>query len=211
MRQKTSVQSFNNNDFNTDMNNATLKTKVILWEIQSWWFPKLTEKRECIPVGCVPSAAVAMSGGGCLPKGVSARGCLPGRCLPGGGVSAKGRWGVYSPRLWTEFLTHACVNITFPQLLLQTVMKNNLTIIGTLFTVLTRYASFKNMCVQDSTSIPGANDMFNIIRIKRIFCTAIQKTFSDVPHSKISTARNFLNAICNCFSRAIEFQVILLL
>ena len=32
-----------------------------------------TKKQQCIPVGCVPSAAVAVSGGtGCLP-----RGCLP--------------------------------------------------------------------------------------------------------------------------------------
>ena len=41
-------------------------------------------KLECIPVGCVPSAAVAVCwGGGCLPaKGVSDRGCLPGgMCL----------------------------------------------------------------------------------------------------------------------------------
>ena len=32
-------------------------------------------KQECIPVGCIPSAAVAISGGGCLPRGC--RGCLP--------------------------------------------------------------------------------------------------------------------------------------
>ena len=124
MRQKTSVQYFN-----TDVNNATLKTKVILWEIQSWWFLKLTEERECIPVGCVSSAAVAMSGGGCLPKGVPAwGGCLGGGaclggCLPGGGVLSRGGRVYTSPHLWTEFLTHACVNITFPQLLLRTVMK----------------------------------------------------------------------------------------
>ena len=49
---------------------------------------------------------------------------LMGRC-PGGsvclGVSTQGR--VYtSPLPWTEFLTHACENITFPQLRLQTVI-----------------------------------------------------------------------------------------
>ena len=56
-------------------------------------------KQECIPVGCVPSAAVAVftpvcqsfcsQGGGCLPGGglsaqggVSARGCLPRGYIP---------------------------------------------------------------------------------------------------------------------------------
>ena len=29
--------------------------------------------------------------------------------------------GIYTPTLWTEFLAHACENITFPQLLLQVV------------------------------------------------------------------------------------------
>ena len=44
------------------------------------------------------------------------------------GIPARGR-GVYpstswdtTPPLWTEFLTHACENITFPQLLLRTVI-----------------------------------------------------------------------------------------
>ena len=50
--------------------------------------------QEYIPVGCVPSAAVAVcwgvsAQGGCLPQG-----CLPGECLPRGvsaqGVSAQG-------------------------------------------------------------------------------------------------------------------------
>ena len=38
-------------------------------------------KRECIPVGCVPSAAVAVGGGVCLGgQEVSAHGvCLPGK------------------------------------------------------------------------------------------------------------------------------------
>ena len=100
-------------------------------------------KQECIPVGCVPSAAVAVGGGwGCL-EGVCPGGVCPGGCLPGG-VSAQG-WGVSAWGLcvsqhalgrgclprgcvcipapvhagiphWTEFLTHACENITFPQL-----------------------------------------------------------------------------------------------
>ena len=38
-------------------------------------YEKLKKKQECIPVGCVPSAAVAVSGWGeCLPRG---GGCLP--------------------------------------------------------------------------------------------------------------------------------------
>ena len=42
-------------------------------------------KKECIPIGCVPSAAVAISGGGFATGGVSAwAGCLP------KGVSAQG-------------------------------------------------------------------------------------------------------------------------
>ena len=50
---------------------------------------------------------------GCLPGGVSVRGCLPKGCLPGRGISPGS---VHLP-LWTEFLTHASENITFPQLL----------------------------------------------------------------------------------------------
>ena len=104
-----------------------------------------TLKQECIPVGCIPSAAVSVGGG--LPQGgVCPRGFLPGVCLPSGmsawGVSVWGGvcLGVYPLRprgrycpldpetntpstsrgrhpLWSEFLTHACENITFPQLL----------------------------------------------------------------------------------------------
>ena len=71
---------------------------------------------------------------GCLPRGVSAWGCLPGGVYPsmhwaGGYVSqhALGR-GLSAPvhaeihPSWTEFLTHTCENITFPQLRLQTVI-----------------------------------------------------------------------------------------
>ena len=48
-------------------------------------------EQECIPVGCVPSAAVVVSGGGVsakggyLPGGVSLGGCLP-RGVSAGGV-----------------------------------------------------------------------------------------------------------------------------
>ena len=102
--------------------------------------------QECIPVGYVPAgrpyAGVCFppggggvpgqggcsgGGGGCS-RGVSAPGgLLPGGCLLQGGLL---RGGVYSrggipacteadtlpPPLWTEFLTHACKNITLGQL-----------------------------------------------------------------------------------------------
>ena len=55
-------------------------------------------EQECIPVGCVPSAAVAVSGGGGVFPGVSAQGgvCLRGGlpsgivCLEGGGCLPNG-------------------------------------------------------------------------------------------------------------------------
>ena len=43
-------------------------------------FGKKFSKQECIPVGCVTSAAVAICPGGCLPKYML--GCLPGGFLP---------------------------------------------------------------------------------------------------------------------------------
>ena len=66
------------------------------------WFPE----QECIPLGCVPSAAVVGSGEGCV--------CLVG-CLPRRGVCLGG---VHPPVNW---ITDTCENITFPQLLLWTV------------------------------------------------------------------------------------------
>ena len=62
------------------------------------YFKKKFEQ-ECIPVGCVQSTAVVVSGGG-VPRGVSAGGCTP---LP------------------VDRMTDTGENITFPQLLLQTV------------------------------------------------------------------------------------------
>ena len=59
----------------------------------------------CLPRGCLPGGSVQ---GSCLP-----RGCLPRGCTP--------------PPLWTEFLTHAFENITFPQLRLWTVIIDKLT------------------------------------------------------------------------------------
>ena len=65
-------------------------------------FPKLTRQQECIPVGCIPSAAVPVGGGGgrgvsehalgrgyvsqhALGREVSAWGCVgPGGVCPGG-------------------------------------------------------------------------------------------------------------------------------
>ena len=71
-------------------------------------------------------------GRGCLPRGDVCLGgvCLGGVSLPRGGVCQVGylpSWGCIpacigaDPHLWTEFLTRACENITFPQLLLRTV------------------------------------------------------------------------------------------
>ena len=62
----------------------------------------------------MPKGGVFLGGiclGGCLPSGVSAWR----RCLSEG-----------IPPLWTEFLTHACENITFLQVLLRMVIRNGL-------------------------------------------------------------------------------------
>ena len=66
--------------------------------------------------GAVLSAEGVSAWGGCLPM----EGCVcpEGRCLPRGGV--------HLPPLLTEFLTHACENITFPELLLRTIKIKNL-------------------------------------------------------------------------------------
>ena len=61
------------------------------------------KEQECIPVGRVPSTAVAICG------------------ERGGGGVCLGRRLPDTP-LCTEFLTHACENITFPQLCLRFVM-----------------------------------------------------------------------------------------
>ena len=78
--------------------------------------------QECIPVGCVPSTAVAVSPATHVPPPyprtamhVPLLPCVPPSC----------HTGPYAcPPMWTEFLTHACENITFPQLLLRTVKSN---------------------------------------------------------------------------------------
>ena len=96
---------------------------------------KFKKKQECIPVGCVPSATVAISGG-VLRGGVSAPGggawseggvCSQGGCLVRCGVSAPGGgWsgGVWYPSMhWgrppppVDRMTDTCKNITFATLL----------------------------------------------------------------------------------------------
>ena len=81
-------------------------------------------QQECIPVGCVPSAAVAVCWGGGLPRGVRPGGICP----RGGGGSAQG-WCLADTPRWTEFLTHASENIAFPQLRLRTIISNRQRII----------------------------------------------------------------------------------
>ena len=92
-------------------------------------------KQECIPVGCVPPAAVAVCWGvsasvhaGIHPPGLGLD-TPPGVGLdspPGVGLDTP--WpdpptsplglglGLDTPPLWIEFLTHASENITLPQL-----------------------------------------------------------------------------------------------
>ena len=71
-------------------------------------------------VGVCPGGVSAW---GCLPRGVCVSVCLGSICPGGwvclsGGVCPSMQWGRHHPRPpWTEFLTHACKNITFPQLL----------------------------------------------------------------------------------------------
>ena len=72
-------------------------------------------KQDCIPVGCVPSAAVAMSIPACTGQG----GVCPGEGVCPGGVYPSMHWGRHP--LWTKWLTDRCKNITFPRLRLRTV------------------------------------------------------------------------------------------
>ena len=75
---------------------------------------KISKTQECIPVGCVPSAAVAISGGGGVCLGGVCPACVKKSVHGGGGdVCPIVCWDTLSS--WTEFLTHACEHITFPQ------------------------------------------------------------------------------------------------
>ena len=89
------------------MHLSAMKLNSVTFKTVGKCYSKYHSIQECIPVGCIPSVAVAVFG-----RGVSA-GCLPGGCLP--------RRDVHPLPLWTEFLTHAWENITLPQLLLRTV------------------------------------------------------------------------------------------
>ena len=111
----------------TDMteNITYLDTQVVI--NQTW----IKREQECIPVGCVPAARWPYAAV-CLWGGVCSWGGAPGGCLlPGGllwgGVCSRGVCllqgdGVsqhalrQTPPLWTEFLAHACENITLAQL-----------------------------------------------------------------------------------------------
>ena len=79
------------------------KQYIILNHMFFWYESNLeirtcySNKQECIPLGCIPSAAVAISGGGVSayggvrPGGCLPRGCVcPGRCLPMGCVCLEG-------------------------------------------------------------------------------------------------------------------------
>ena len=66
------------------------------------------QTQECIPVGCIPPASVAVSGGwGCLPGDVSPGGVCPGGVCLGGCL----------PHPTPRGQTDACENITLPQTL----------------------------------------------------------------------------------------------
>ena len=64
-------------------------------------------EQECIPVGCVPSAAVAVLVGGVLGGPAQSEGCLLGRGICLGGCTPP-----------MDRMTNACENILFPPLLL---------------------------------------------------------------------------------------------
>ena len=73
------------------------------------WNCKKCQKQECIPVGCVPSAAVVVSGR-CLPKRClpSGKGCLPsGGCLQGGVhlLREQNDWQTVTRRYFSRMLT----------------------------------------------------------------------------------------------------------
>ena len=100
------------NDGRRDINNVCRRT---------------TFSRECIPVGCVPPASVAVSGVGVHSEGVCpGEGCVQGEgcvggCLPRGVYIPITCWDTHLLPLWREWMTDRCKNITFPQLRLRAV------------------------------------------------------------------------------------------
>ena len=76
--------------------NGEILNKIKLHLCISLKWSKALPTQECIPVGCIPSAAVPFRGGGVWPGG-------------------------YKPPPSVDGMTDACENITFPQLLLRTV------------------------------------------------------------------------------------------
>ena len=82
----------------------------------------MKKKQECIPVGCILSAAVAVCwGGGVSARGVSAQGAVSaqgGQCLPGG-VCIPACTEADTPLV--DRMTDRCQNITLPQTSLRTV------------------------------------------------------------------------------------------
>ena len=89
----------------------------------------MTQQQECIPVGCVPPASVAVSVvGGCLPRGVClGGGCLPRGCLPRGCLSKErcthppiASWDTHTP-LRTEWQT-GVKTLPWPKLCLRAVI-----------------------------------------------------------------------------------------
>ena len=119
--------------------------------------------RECL------SGGVCLLGG-CLPGGVCPGGCLPGGCLPARGrgvcLGAFCPGGVYISPLWTEFLTHACENIAFLQLRLQTVNMNS-------------ESFFVSFGLDNDTAVCN-------------FRNGLQKQFSQFPHSRLKLCQSKL-------------------
>ena len=95
--------------------------------------------KQCIPVGCVPSAALAVSGSG---WGVCLGGCVcPGGCTPP-----------------CEQNHRRCKNITFPQLRLRTVKRNPNKLLCIFHKKFNYMKQITNCCLynflEDVTSIP---------------------------------------------------------
>ena len=87
--------------------NSTFQLSKGSYRVLNYFQVKIRTEQEFIPVGCVPSAAMAICGGGVVCPGGSAGGCVSQLVM--GQTPSCGQ-------------TDTCKNITFPQLLLRTVM-----------------------------------------------------------------------------------------